>query len=57
MGHGELSELHGVTDIVGLTPAEYFVLYESDGHVQLWELAAGWTDNGGPGAALRSRGV
>jgi hypothetical protein len=35
-----------VTDSAGLTPAEEFVLFESDGHAQLWELAAGWTDNG-----------
>lgn len=35
-----------VTDLVGLTPAEHFVLEESDGDVLLWELSAAWTNNG-----------
>jgi hypothetical protein len=32
----------------GIDPIEYFVLHESDGDALLWELAAGWTDNGTP---------
>jgi hypothetical protein len=30
----------------GISPVEYFVLHESDGHCQLWELTAAWTGNG-----------
>jgi hypothetical protein len=42
----KVSENEFVTDLVGLTPAEHFVLEESDGDVLLWELLAAWTNNG-----------
>ncbi|MEU5858930.1 hypothetical protein ABZ799_26740 [Nocardiopsis dassonvillei] len=32
--------------VEGVTPVEAFVLEESDGACQLWELAAAWTDHG-----------
>jgi len=35
-----------VTGIEDLTPVERHVLSEADGDIQLWELAARWTNNG-----------
>ena len=34
--------------ITDLSLIENFVLHEADGDSLLWELAAGWTDNGTP---------
>lgn len=35
-----------MAEVEGVSLVEHFVLHESDGHCQLWELAATWTDNG-----------
>lgn len=36
----------GSAAVEGVSPVEYFVLCESDGHCQLWEIAAAWTGDG-----------